>query len=134
MYLRVLIVALLLSGCNKDDSQQLLEPAPEQQTRHDFTPLSPLHAAPYTVTAIDAPFYLEPIFSGMTDSYVYADNATVFSEAVESKALSYYEIEPVITYRYRVKMDINLDSGFAYRLGFIATSVSCGVMQTLAVI
>ncbi|MDX1473336.1 MAG: hypothetical protein R3309_04145 [Reinekea sp.] len=110
MYFRVLIVALLLSGCNKDDSQQLLEPAPKQQTRHDFTPLSPLHAAPYAVEAIDEPDYLEPIFIGMTESYVYVDNATVFSEIAEIKALSGYEIEPVITYRYRVKMDIELDN------------------------
>ena len=108
MYFRVLIVALLLSGCN-DESNSPQEVVESQ--RHDFTPLSPLHAAPYTVTAIDAPAYLEPIFSGMTDSYVYADNATVFSEVAESKALSDYEIEPVITYRYKVKMDIIFDNG-----------------------
>ena len=116
MYLRVLIVALLLSGCNEEDSQQ--SPAPEHQTRHDFTPLSSLHAAPYTVTAIDAPVYLEPIFIGMTESFVYADNATVFSGIIESKALSDYEIEPVITYRYRVKMDIKLENGLCVSMWF----------------
>ena len=115
MYLRVLIVALLLSGCN-DDSNSPQEAAESQ--RHDFTPLSPLHAAPYTVTAIDAPDYLEPIFSGMTESFVYADNATVHSEIIESKALSDYEINPVITYRYRVKMDIKLDDGLCVSTWF----------------
>ena len=114
MYLRVFIVALLLSGCNDESNS----PQVAESQRHDFTSLSPLYAAPYAVSAIDAPVYLEPIFSGMTESFVYADNATVFSEIAESKALSDYEINPVITYRYRVKMDIKLDDGLCVSTWF----------------
>ena len=57
------------------------------------------------------PIYLEPIFKDMTVSYVYKDNAKVYSFITETKQLADYEIDPVITYRYKVKMDIVLDNG-----------------------
>jgi hypothetical protein len=78
---------------------------------NNFTPISPLNAAPYTVQAIDAPIYLEPVFKDMTAIYVYKDNATVYSVITDTKVLAYYEIDPIITYRYKVKMDIVLDNG-----------------------
>lgn len=121
MFKKVLFIAVLLTGCNHDefvyvnaDADASAASTPTQPItptlRSDFTPLSPLSAEPYTVTAIDAPVYLEPIFSGMTESYVYIDNATVHSNIEQLKRLDEHEITPQITYRYRVKMDIVLSN------------------------
>lgn len=48
----------------------------------------------------------------MDSTYVYVDNATVFSMVEEVKAIQDYEIAPVISYQYKVKQDIILTDGY----------------------
>lgn len=104
-----LILTVILTGCNGESIAEQTDQKEEVSTISNNCTLN--EQTVDDEQTVDAPIYLEPVFNGMTASYVSIDNATVHSVITEPKALADYEIDPVVKYRYKVRMDILLDNG-----------------------
>lgn len=124
----LIIISALLLGCNggsnesaptdNETNSPVGDNLPQPTVRHDFTPISNLSTVPYVAPIYTAPQYLTPIYTGMTDSNIYAAPATVHSEIAALKPLSGYDININLSYQYRVKMDINLTNGMCVSAWF----------------
>lgn len=113
------LLCISIVGCDSDSQDKdigtvidVVAPIVVESLQSDIAPIGDFSGSPYKVDAIESPQYLEPIFEGMTASYVYTDNAITYSNITESKALRDYVIEPEFNYQYRVRADIWLDSGY----------------------
>lgn len=102
----LIIIAIMLTGCNIEDfneQTEYIEIPVEAPTEQKYE---------YEIKLDTQPEYLTPIYTGMNANYVTYDNATTHSYITEKRLLSNYDINLNISYKYRVRMDIHLDSGY----------------------
>lgn len=107
----LLIVTIILSGCNGESYEEVEIEEIKAPVISYIAPIGNIDSEPYKATVFEPEPYLELVYNGMTSTYAHENNATVYAVVTESKMLSDYEIDVTLSYRYRVRQNIMLENG-----------------------